>query len=84
MSLHRLTVMGAENMPLMLNGKEVNVGSLQIENIHRDDWPDFCDAYFAEGEYADGTPLNDAELETLTYDHSGLLNETIHDRQLYL
>lgn len=71
-------------MKLMLNGKEIDVNTLQVENIRRDDFPDFVDAYLVEGEYADGTPLSDAELETLTCDHSGLVNEIIHDRQLYL
>ena len=48
------------------NGKPVNVGSVEIDGIDTDDYPDFVDAYIAAAEYEDGTPLTDEELEYMT------------------
>jgi hypothetical protein len=48
-----------------MNTNNVNERSLEVENVDRSDYPDFCDAHFSYGEYNDGTPLTDDELETL-------------------
>jgi hypothetical protein len=53
----------------------VDLGSLQIEGIYMDDYPDFCDAYFSEGHKIDGTKLSDDELERLTDDFPLMLHE---------
>lgn len=53
----------------------VDLGSLQIEGIYMDDYPDFCDAYFSEGHKLDGTKLSDDELERLTDDFPLMLHE---------
>ena len=53
----------------------VDLGSLQIEGIYMDDYPDFCDAYFSEGNRVDGTKLSDDELERLTEDYPFMLHE---------
>ena len=67
-----------------LNGKPVNVQSIEIDGIERDDYPDFVDAYITYAEYEDGTPLSDEELMSLEDENYGLTGELIHDRQLYL
>ena len=67
-----------------LNGKPVNIRSIEIEGIDRNDYPDFVDAYITYAEYEDGTPLTDEELMSLEDDNYGLTGELIHDRQLYL
>ena len=54
----------------------VDLGSLQIEGIYMDDYPDFCDAYFSEGSRLDGTKLSDDELERLTDDFPDMVHET--------
>ena len=46
-----------------------------MENVDTRDYPDFCDAYASEAEFADGTSLTQAELETLTEKHG---NELAH------
>ena len=67
-----------------LNGKPVNIGSIEIDGIDRNDHPDYVDAYITYAEYEDGTPLTDEELMSLEDDNYGLTGELIHDRQLYL
>lgn len=44
------------------------VYNIQVEDLHTDDAPDFCDAYIFYAEYEDGTPLTDAELDKLNED----------------
>ena len=66
-----------------INGKKVNVKSIEIDGVDRRDSPDFVDAYISYAEYEDGTELSDAELDELGGDGE-LVNELIFDRQLYL
>ena len=51
------------NMPV-LNGKKVV--DLEVDGVDSRDFPDFCDAYFSNGCYEDGTPLTEDELNKLT------------------
>ncbi len=53
----------------------VDLGSLQIEGIYMDDYPDFCDAYFSAGSRLDGTKLSDDELDRLTEEFPFTLHE---------
>jgi len=66
------------------NGKPVNVGSIEIDGIDMEDYPDFVDAYIVAAEYEDGTPLTDGELEQFQEENYDLIGELIHDNQLYL
>jgi len=66
------------------NGKQVDTNSIEIDGIDMDDYPDFVDAYIAYAEYEDGTPLTDGELQDFEAENYGLVNELIHDRQLYI
>jgi len=61
------------NSPIKLNGKEINVSSLEVVNPDPDDYPDFSDAYFDSGSYTDGTPLSDQELDMLRDQQGDLL-----------
>jgi hypothetical protein len=56
---------------------QINYKTLEVDGIDTKDYPDFCDAYFSYGEYADGTLLTDEALEKLTED-ADLLSEHIH------
>jgi len=66
-----------------LKGKPVNLNSIEIGGIHKDDHPDFSDAYMTHAEFEDGTPLTDEELEQFEQENYDLTNELIHDRQLF-
>jgi len=46
--------------------KNVNMGSVEMECIDMNDYPDFCDAYVESAEKLDGTPLTDVELEAFS------------------
>ena len=59
----------------------VDYDSLVVDDIHMEDYPDFCDAYFSEGKYLDGTPLPDDVLEELSED-GDLVHEMVFE-QLY-
>ena len=64
---------------MQLRNREINPVSLQVENVDPRDYPDFCDAYFSYGEYADGTPLTDDDLIELGTVAGDTLNERAHD-----
>ena len=66
-----------------LGGKQVNLRSIEIDGIDMEDFPDFSDAYITYAEYEDGTPLSEDELMALEDENYGIVNDTIHDRQLY-
>ena len=62
--------------PVMLNGREVDTGSLVLETDGEWDYPDFCDAYISDGTFVDGIALKDEELYELT-DNSDLMAELV-------
>ena len=48
-------------MKIALNGREVRVGSIEMENVLAFDYPDFCDAFVGYAEFVDGVELNENE-----------------------
>jgi len=52
----------------MIDLKDIDYKSLEVDGIDTKDWPDFCDAYFSAGNYLDGSPLPDEVLEVLSED----------------
>jgi hypothetical protein len=73
-----------ENEGMMINGKSVDIGSIEIEGIDTRDYPDFSDAYAVYAEFEDGTPLTDSELDELNDNYGDVIHELIFDNQLYL
>jgi len=66
--------------PVEINGKQVDVHSLEVVIPDTSDYPDFSDAYFSAGQYTDGTPIDDQDLEDLGRTHGDLLHMTTHDQ----
>lgn len=66
-----------------LNGKPVHVGSIEIDGIDMNDYPDFVDAYIVAADFEDGTPLTDDEVQQFQEENYDIVGELIHDRQLY-
>jgi hypothetical protein len=64
---------------IVLNGKEIMVSSVELEDVYMDDYPDFSDAYISYAEYTNGTELTDSELESLTDENLDLVNELAHE-----
>jgi predicted NAD/FAD-binding protein len=56
----------------------IDTQSLVLDGIDTTDYPDFCDAYFSEGFYLDGTEIPDDILEELSND-SDLVHQKIID-----
>lgn len=58
-----------------INGRPINVNSLEIGGLRDDQYPRFEDAYFAAGEFEDGEPMDDYDLDQATDELYWLLNE---------
>lgn len=67
-----------ESSGVLVNGKEVNVNSIEVDGVDMTDSPDFADAYITYAEFADGTPLSEPELDALTVEHSDVVNMAAH------
>lgn len=65
--------------PVVINGKQVDLGSIELDGVESWDRPDFADAYASSAEFTDGTPLSDDELEELTGKHGDIINMRAHD-----
>lgn len=76
--------MSGQQGGMTLNGKKIDISSIEIEDIDRRDYPDFVDAFISAASYEDGTPLTDSELDQLTQQEGGWINWYIHDNQLWL
>tara|TARA_R110000868_G_scaffold102272_1_gene281656 strand:- start:1367 stop:2404 length:1038 start_codon:yes stop_codon:yes gene_type:complete len=48
--------------------RKVDYKTLEVDGVDGSDYPDFADAYLSYGEYEDGTPLTDDELQELDPD----------------
>jgi len=64
---------------IVINGKQVDLGSLELDGVESWDSPDYADAYATYAEFTDGTPLSDDELEELTDKHGDIINAKAHD-----
>ncbi len=62
-----------------INGKPVNVSSIEVDGVNSWDRPDFVDAYITYAEFMDGTLLSDDELVQLEQEHGDLVNQAAHD-----
>ena len=54
---------------------DIDHGSIEIEGIDMNDYPDFVDAYIAAANFEDGTPLTDEEIDQLNDE----MADEIHD-----
>jgi hypothetical protein len=63
----------------IINDKEVNVNSLEVDGVDSLDYPDFCDAYFCSGTFEDGSNMSDDELNEFSDKYGYILNEKAHE-----
>ena len=64
----------------MINGKEVDKQSLEIDNVDANDYPDFSDAYVRSGSFKDGTKMSEDDLNEFNENHSDIVQELAADR----
>jgi hypothetical protein len=62
-----------------INGKPVNLKSLEVDGVDTRDYPDFSDAYLTYAEFEDGTPLSDDEIELFQNKHDDLVYQVAYD-----
>lgn len=60
---------------IIVNKKIIDTNSLMVEDVHRYDYPDFCDAFISEAKCVDGNNLNGRELEELEQSYPGLAGQ---------
>lgn len=65
---------------ITLNGKEVEMNSIELDGVDSKDYPDYSDAYIVGAEFVDGTPLTHQELEQLESENYGLVNSLAHNQ----
>jgi hypothetical protein len=70
---------GDSKKGIVINGKEVDYASLEIDGVDSSDYPDFSDAYFSAGYFTDGTPMSDEELDQLADTYGELVNSKAYD-----
>lgn len=66
-------------MLMVLNGREVRVGSIELEGVHGWDYPDFCDAFIAHAEFVDGTELTEDEKQEVETKYPEQVNMLAHE-----
>jgi 6-pyruvoyl-tetrahydropterin synthase len=71
---------GPMTAPVKNNGKEVDINTLEVTIPDTTDYPDFSDAHFVSGQYTDGTPIDDQDLDDLARTHGDLLHVMAHDQ----
>ena len=64
---------------IIINNKEVDLSTIEIDGIDLKDRPDFCDAYICSAQFIDGEELNDDELDVLKDEVEGDWYEMIQD-----
>ena len=57
----------------------VDRASIELDDVHSWDYPDFSDAYISYATYTDGTPLSDNELDQFTDQYGDLVHELAYD-----
>jgi len=69
----------AEGSGRMINGKEIDMRSLEIDGVDPRDYPDFSDAYISHASFTDGTDLSDEEMDQLNDEHGDLVYDLAYD-----
>jgi hypothetical protein len=68
-----------ESQAVVIGGKEVDLNSLEFENIHQWDAPDYVDAYCVAASFTDGTPLSEVEINELESKYGAEVHTAIHN-----
>jgi hypothetical protein len=69
----------AEGPGRMINGKEIDMRSLEVDGVDSRDYPDFSDAYISYALFIDGSELSDEEMDQLNDEHGDLVHDLAYD-----
>jgi hypothetical protein len=59
----------------MINGKQVDLGSLELDGVDPSDYPDFSDTYIVSAKFTDGTDLEEDEIDEFNDDYYEIAQE---------
>ena len=71
-----------EEQSVEVNGKPVDINSIEVGDVYTDDYPDFVDATAVNATFEDGTELSADELSELTENYPELINELAYESLL--
>ena len=60
---------------VMINGKQVDLGSLELDGVDPSDYPDFSDTYIVSAKFTDGTDLEEDEIDEFNDDYYEIAQE---------
>lgn len=69
-----------EKSGIMVDGKPVNYNSIELEDVHKWDQPDYADAYASYAEFENGKKLTDKQLDELTQEYGDIINQKANER----
>jgi len=78
-AINPLGVPESKNKSIVINGKEVDEASLEVDGVDSGDYPDFSDAYFSAGSFTDGSEMSDEDLDQLADTYGELVNAKAYD-----
>jgi len=64
---------------VIINGKQVDLGSVELDGVKSWDRPDYVDAYASAATFTDGTELTADELDELRDKHPDVINMKAHE-----
>lgn len=70
------------NWGITLDGRPVDISSIEIDGMDPADRPDYSDAYIAYAEFEDGTELTPQEIDRLQDENYGIIHDLILHRGL--
>ena len=62
---------------VLIRGKRVDVGSIEVDGVDAGDYPDYCDAYVMRATFEDGEQLTDSDCEALHDQYSDLVYDIV-------
>ena len=57
--------------------KDIDKGTIEIDDIDTRDYPDFCDAFISYAEYEDGTEASDEDIITWSEECEDTFSEMV-------
>jgi len=77
--IHGENMRNESHSDVMINGKAVDLNSLEFGDVHQWDAPDYADAYVAAATFVDGTPLSEIEIDELQNKYAAEVHTAIHN-----
>ena len=63
---------------IIMDNKEVDLSTIELDNVYLWDYPEYCDAFVSFAKFIDGTELKSNELDIITDNYPELVNDLAH------